>query len=107
MPKHQRIAELAQKLHANRMPPGGCTAAKELGNEFAAALNAQMDWLVPQFKSANAQFVTNSNNSRTIVDISAMQALLVKHAGRKIGKCPESLCGESDISPTVGSQRNS
>lgn len=85
--------------------PAAAPPQKKLGDEFDAALNDQRDSLISQFTPVNARFVTDSNNSRTIDDTLAMQALLIKHAGRKIGKCPESLCGESDISPTVGSQR--
>ena len=49
----------------------GSTATKQMSDEFDAAdaaLNDQMDSLVPQFASANATFVTDYNNARIIVD---------------------------------------
>ena len=49
----------------------GSTATKQMSDEFDAAdaaLNDQMDALVPQFAAANATFVTDYNNARIIVD---------------------------------------
>ena len=49
----------------------GSTATKQMGDEFDAAdaaLNDQMDALVPQFAAANAKFVEDYNNARIIVD---------------------------------------
>ena len=49
----------------------GSTATKQLSDEFDAAdaaLNDQMDALVPQFASTNAKFVADHNNARIIVD---------------------------------------
>lgn len=49
----------------------GSTANKQLSDEFDAAdaaLNDQMDALVPQFASTNAKFVEDYNNARIIVD---------------------------------------
>ena len=49
----------------------GSTATKQMSDEFDAAdaaLNDQMDALVPQFAAANAKFVEDYNNARIIVD---------------------------------------
>ena len=49
----------------------GSTATKQMSDEFAAAeaaLNDQMDALVPQFAAANAMFVEDYNTARIIVD---------------------------------------
>lgn len=49
----------------------GSTATKQLADEFDAAdaaLNDQMDALVPQFAAANATFVADYNHARIIVD---------------------------------------
>ena len=49
----------------------GSTATKQLSDEFDAAdaaLNDQMDALVPQFAASNAKFVEDYNNARIIVD---------------------------------------
>lgn len=49
----------------------GSTATKQLSDEFDAAdaaLNDQMDALVPQFAAANAKFVEDYHNARIIVD---------------------------------------
>lgn len=50
----------------------GKTATEQMDGEFNSAdavLNDQMDNLVPQFKSANAAFVTDYQNARIIVDL--------------------------------------
>jgi len=50
------------------------TATEQMDAEFDAAdavLKDQMDSLVPQFKSANAAFVTDYQNARIIVDAAA------------------------------------
>lgn len=55
----------------------GSTATKQMGDEFDAAdaaLNDQMDALVPQFAAANATFVTDYTNARIIVDSSGGKA---------------------------------
>jgi len=47
-------------------------------NEFDAAdaaLNDQMDALVPQFAAANAKFVEDYNNARIIVDLRGVLVL--------------------------------
>ena len=49
----------------------GSTATKQMSDEFDAAdaaLNDQMDALVPQFAASNAKFVEDYNNARIIVD---------------------------------------
>ena len=49
----------------------GSTATKQMSDEFDAAdaaVNDQMDALMPQFASANAKFVEDYNNARIIVD---------------------------------------
>jgi hypothetical protein len=49
----------------------GSTATKQLADEFDAAdaaLNDQMDALVPQFAASHATFVEDYNNARIIVD---------------------------------------
>lgn len=49
----------------------GSTATKQMSDEFAAAdaaLNDQMDALVPQFAASNATFVEDYHNARIIVD---------------------------------------
>jgi hypothetical protein len=49
----------------------GSAATKQLAAEFAAAdaaLNDQMDALVPQFAASNAKFVADYNSARLIVD---------------------------------------
>lgn len=49
----------------------GSTATKQMGGEFDAAdaaLNDQMDALIPQFAASNAKFVEDYNNARIIVD---------------------------------------
>jgi hypothetical protein len=49
----------------------GSTATKQMGDEFDAAdaaLNDQMDALVPQFVASNAKFVEDYSNARIIVD---------------------------------------
>jgi len=49
----------------------GSTSTKLLAGEFAAAdaaLKDQMDALMPQFAAANAKFVEDYNNARTVVD---------------------------------------
>jgi hypothetical protein len=49
----------------------GSTATKQMSDEFNAAdaaLNDQMDALVPQFAASNAKFVEDYNNARIIVD---------------------------------------
>jgi hypothetical protein len=49
----------------------GSTATKQMADEFDAAdaaLNDQMDALVPQFAASNAKFVEDYNNARIIVD---------------------------------------
>ena len=49
----------------------GSTATKQMSDEFDAAdaaVNDQMDALMPQFASANAKFVEDHNNARIIVD---------------------------------------
>lgn len=53
------------------------TATEQMDGEFDAAdavLKDQMDNLVPQFKSANAAFVTDYQNARIIVDTGAAKA---------------------------------
>jgi hypothetical protein len=49
----------------------GSTATQDMAAEFAAAdaaLNDEMDALLPQFKTANAKFVEDYTNARIIVD---------------------------------------
>ena len=49
----------------------GSTATKQMADEFDAAdaaLNDQLDALIPQFAASNAKFVEDYNNSRLIVD---------------------------------------
>ncbi len=49
----------------------GSTATKQMGDEFDAAdaaLNDQMDALIPQFAASNAKFAEDYNNARFIVD---------------------------------------
>ena len=55
----------------------GSTATKQLSDEFDAAdaaVNDQMDALVPQFAAANAKFVEDYNNARIIVDSGGAKA---------------------------------
>ena len=55
----------------------GSTATKQMADEFAAAdaaVNDQMDALLPQFAAANAKFVKDYNNARIIVDSSGGKA---------------------------------
>lgn len=55
----------------------GSTATKQLADEFAAAdaaLNDQMDALIPQFAATNATFVTDYNSARIIVDSGGAKA---------------------------------
>ena len=55
----------------------GSTATKQLDAEFHAAdaaLNDELDALVPQFKSANATFVNDYRNARIIVDLVGAKA---------------------------------
>lgn len=55
----------------------GSTATKQLSDEFDAAdaaVNDQMDALVPQFVAANAKFVEDYNNARIIVDSGGAKA---------------------------------
>ena len=50
----------------------GSTVTKQLANEFAAAdaaLNDQLDALIPQFAASNAKFVADYKNARIIVDL--------------------------------------
>lgn len=55
----------------------GSTATKQLAAEFDAAdaaLNDQMDALIPQFAAANPKFVEDYNNARIIVDSGGAKA---------------------------------
>ena len=87
--KPYRSPEKGRQSRAARCPRAGKTATDQLAAEFDAAdqnLNEESDSLMPQFRSANATFITDYTNARIIVDGAAGRRTGLRRATARAGQ---------------------